>query len=233
MNPPLEAPPAVPPLRDGDRLTRAEFHRRYEAMPEVNKAELIEGVVYMPSPVKWGGHGAPHGKVCGWLDAYTRNTPGTEFGDNGTAKLDDDNEPQPDAALIVRPECGGRVTIDADDYLVGPPDLIVEVSASRVRADLGPRKAAYQRTGVTEYLVWRVNDGAIDWFVLRDGLYVTHAADSADGLLKSVGFPGLWLDAAALVRRDGAAVHAALARGLASPEHAAFVQQLAARRPGA
>ena len=44
-------PPRILPLEHGDHLTREEFERRYEAMPHVRKAELIEGVVYMPSPV--------------------------------------------------------------------------------------------------------------------------------------------------------------------------------------
>lgn len=225
-----EVVPTTPPLRDGDRLTRAEFHRRYEAMPDVKKAELIEGVVYMPSPVSWKRHGRPHIHIGGWLAAYVSATPGTDAGDNATAILDDDNEPQPDAALIVSPEYGGRVTFDEHDYLVGPPDLIVEVSASRVRVDTGPRKAAYLRNGVTEYVIWRVDAPAVDWFVLRDGRYDPLTPDPADGLLKSVAFPGLWLDPAALTRRDLAAVLAALGRGLASPEHAAFVQFLASRR---
>lgn len=135
MNIPLRTP--IPPLRDGDRLSRDEFERRYEAMPEVKKAELIDGVVYMPMPVSWEFHGSPHMDVCGWLAVYKASTPGTDVGDNATVRLDMRNEPQPDATLIVRPEYGGRVAFDENGYLSGSPDLIVEVSASSVKLDLG------------------------------------------------------------------------------------------------
>lgn len=230
MNMPLNKMPAIPPLVNGDRLTRDEFERRYHAMSHVNKAELIEGVVYMPSPVTWTFHGSPHVDVAAWLGVYCASTPGTDAGDNSTVRLDTDNEPQPDAALIIRPEYGGRVTLDAEGYLSGSPEFILEVSASRVNIDLGQRFQVYLRNQVSEYVVWRIYDSAIDWFVFRNGQFDRHEPDPADGLLKSAVFPGLWLDPAALVNRDKMAVLAALSRGLASPEHAAFVQQLAARR---
>lgn len=233
MNIPLNKVIVVPPLENGDRLTRDEFERRYRAMPRVKKAELIEGEVYMGSPVSMEYHGAPHLDVGAWVAVYRASTPGTGAGDNSTVRLDDDNEPQPDVCLFVRPEYGGRVTIDDDGYLTGAPELIVEVSASRVSIDLGKRLHVYRRNQVLEYLVWRVYDEVVDWFVFRAGEFVTLAPDPADGLLKSETFPGLWLDPASLVRRDLAAVLAALARGIASPEHAAFVATLAARRPTA
>src|SRR5205823_10671630 len=88
---------AVPPLVNGDRLTRVEFERRYAAMPDVNKAELIEGIVYMPSPVRQTSHGKPHVILASWLGYYISKTPDLEdFGDNSTVRLDEDNEPQPD-----------------------------------------------------------------------------------------------------------------------------------------
>lgn len=230
MNMPLGTVPRVPPLQSGDRLTRDEFERRYHAMPHIKKAELIEGEVHMPSPVSWQFHGSPHSDVNCWLGVYKASTPGTDIGDNSTVRLDIDNEPQPDATLIVRPEHGGRVTFDAEGYLSGSPDFIFEVSASTVSIDLGKKLNVYRRNQVAEYVVWRVYDAAVDWFVFRAGQFERLEADAADGLLKSETFPGLWLDAAALVQRDLATVLAALARGLASPEHAAFVQLLASRR---
>jgi Uma2 family endonuclease len=220
----------VPPLQSGDRLTREEFERRYHAMPHIKKAELIEGEVHMPSPVSWQFHGSPHNDVGMWLGTYRLATPGTDVGDNSTIRLDTDNEPQPDATLIILPDHGGRVTFDADGYLSGSPDLIFEVSASTVSIDLGKKLNVYRRNQVAEYVVWRVYDAAVDWFVFRAGQFERLEPDPADGLLKSGTFPGLWLDAAAMVRRDLAAVLAALARGLASPEHVAFVQLLASRR---
>lgn len=223
--------PIIPPLESGDRLTRAEFHRRYEAMPGVRKAELVEGEVHMPSPVSHRYHGGPHLDVAAWLGVYRASTPGTDAGDNSTVRLDADNEPQPDALLYVLPECGGRVRLTKKKgYIRRAPDLVVEIAASSASIDLGKKLTAYRRNRVSEYLVWRVYDAAADWFVHRAGAFDPLAPDPADGLLRSVAFPGLWLDPAALVRRDLSAVLAALNRGLASPEHAAFVQQLAARR---
>jgi Uma2 family endonuclease len=221
----------IPPLENGDRLTRAEFERRYEAMPDVKKAELIEGTVYMGSPVSQGFHGGPHTDVVGWLYTYRVNTPGTDTGDNSTVRLDPDNEPQPDALLFVLPEYGGRVRLTKKKkYIRRAPDLVFEIAASSASIDLGNKLTAYRRNKVSEYVVWRVYDDAVDWFTLRAGSFAPLAPDPADGLLKSVAFPGLWLDPAGLVVRDARAVLAALNRGLASPEHAAFVQLLASRR---
>ena len=221
----------IPPLENGDRLTRDEFERRYHAMPGVKKAELVEGEVYMPSPVSVEYHGEPHIDIATWAGVYKAGTPGVGAGDNATVRLDVDNEPQPDLLLFVRPTHGGRVEIDADGYINGAPELVAEVSASSASIDLGKKLAAYRRNEVLEYLVVRVYDDAIDWFVFDRGQFVPLDPDPADGLLKSRAFPGLWLDGPALLRRDLAAVLAGLTRGLASPEHAAFVEKLRAAGP--
>jgi len=215
----------IPPLVAGDRLTREEFHRRYMAMPDVNKAELIEGVVYVPSPVSLEGHCAPHADLISWLGQYRAHTVGVQAGDNGTLRLDLDNEPQPDAFLRIRPEFGGR-SQTVDDYVEGAPELIGEVAASSASYDLHDKLNAYRRNGVKEYIVWRVWDQAIDWFELRSGRYEPLTLN-ADGLYQSEVFPGLWLDAAALIRGDLARVLAVVQQGLATPEHAEFVKRLA------
>jgi Uma2 family endonuclease len=214
-------------LENGDRLTRDEFERRYHAMPGVKKAELIEGEVHMPSPVSFQHHGVPDGDIAWFLKHYTVFTPGTASGGNATVRLDTANEPQPDHTLIIEPAAGGRVVIDEDGYIAGAPELVAEVAGSSASIDLGRKLAVYQRNRVAEYLVWRTYDGAVDWFAFRAGRFDRLPADPADGLLKSETFPGLWLDPAALLRRDLAGVLAALTRGLASPEHAAFVRRLA------
>lgn len=219
----------VPPLENGDRLTRAEFERRYKAMPHVKKAELIEGEVFMGSPVSWESHGEQQSELITWLGVYKAHTPGTAVGDNATVRLDPKNEPQPDAALIVRPEYGGQVR-KSGKYVAGAPELVAEVAGSSAGIDLNRKFEVYRRNKVQEYVVWRTYDVALDWFVLREGEFVRLEADPADGLLKSTVFPGLWLDAAALVHRDLAKVLAALARGTASTEHAAFVQQLTSQK---
>ena len=229
QGPPIAAAPPIPPLHNGDRLTREEFHRRYEAMPRSTMAELIEGVVYMPSPVRYEKHGKQHFDLIGWLGQYVAYTPGVEGGDNGTLKLDMKNEPQPDAFVIVVPAYGGQVRIDEDGYVVGGPEFVGEVSASSVCYDLHDKLEAYRRNRVQEYVVWRVEDRAIDWFVLR-GEDFDQLLPSADGFLKSVVFPGLWLDPQALMNGDLRRVFAVVQLGLQTAEHAAFVERLAKSR---
>lgn len=214
----------IPPLENGDRLTRPEFERRYAAMPHVKKAELIEGVVYMPSPVSIE-HATPHFNLIGWLSHYRAATPGICGGDNGTVRLDLDNEPQPDAFLRILAEHGGQSRVDEDGYVSKAPELVAEVARSSVSIDLHAKLNAYRRNGVREYLVWRVEDRTIDWFILREGRYEPLAA-ATDGLYRSDVLPGLWLDAAALLRGDLLAVFQGVQRGLDSPEHAAFVRRL-------
>jgi Uma2 family endonuclease len=217
----------VPALENGDRLTREEFERRYDAMPDLKKAELIEGIVYMGSPVNHERHGKPHFRLIGWLDRYVTATPGVDGGDNSSLRLDLDNMPQPDALLYILPASGGRVRIPADEYMEGAPELIAEVASSSVSYDLHDKLQVYRRNGVNEYLVWRILDRAIDWFVLRGGAYERLSPE--EGICRSATFPGLWLDAAALIRGDRAAVAQALERGLATPEHEAFAAGLRAR----
>ena len=216
---------AIPPLENGDRLTRAEFERRYEAMPNLKKAELIEGEVYVPSPVRQRYHGRQHLHLNFWLCAYEGGTPGVEGGDNSTVRLDLDNMPQPDSLLFIQPEHGGQVRIGEDGYIEGAPDLVAEVAASSASYDLGKKLNAYRRNGVREYVVWRVLERQIDWFVQREERFET-LLPTADGILRSTVFPGLWLDPATLLNWDVNAVFAIVQQGLNSPEHADFVARL-------
>ena len=216
---------AVAPLENGDRLTRAEFERRYDAMPHLKKAELIEGEVFTPSPVRHGQHSYPHSLLDTWLGIYQIETPGVEGGDNGSIRLDMDNEHQLDAYLIIRPDHGGQARVSEDDYIEGAPELVAEVTSSSVSYDLGKKLNVYRRSGVREYIVWRVADRQVDWFVNRDGRFEPLPL-SADGILRSTVFPGLWLDPAALVHGQNATVKRVLEQGLCSPEHADFVARL-------
>lgn len=225
-------PPAVYPLENGDRLTRAEFERRYAAMPEVKKAELIEGKVYVASPVRAEHHGTPHAHVGWWLTHYSVFTSGTTPADNSTVRLDVDNEPQPDALLYVKAERGGQVHTGEDRYLEGAPELAVEVAASTASYDLYEKMSTFRRNGVREYIVWRVLDREIDWFVLRDERY-QRLELGEDGVYRSEVFPGLWLDAAAMLGGDLQKVLAVLQQGIASEEHGAFVKRLAEHGQGA
>ncbi|MCX6359503.1 MAG: Uma2 family endonuclease [Armatimonadetes bacterium] len=227
---PLPAPagrawPQTPPLESGDRLTRAEFERRYEQHPEIKTAELIEGSVRVASPVRLELHARPHSILNWWVTTYWMATPGVEAGDNATVRLDRENEFQPDILLRIDHSKGGTSRITADGYLEGPPELVIEVAASTASYDLHQKLRVYQRCGVQEYLVATAYEPSVTWFALREGGFEPMAPDD-QGVLRSEAFPGLWLKASALWERDPAAMLAALQEGLASPEHTAFVDQL-------
>ena len=218
-------PKSIPPLEAGDRLCRDEFERRYHAMADLKKAELIEGIVYMPSPVK-RSHAKPHGHVSAWLALYEGSTPGTESFCDATSRLDGDNEPQPDAMLRILPERGGQSRDSADGYVEGAPELAVEIAASSVAYDLHVKKNAYRRNGVCEYLVLLVREAQVIWWSLEGGEYT--AIEPEDGVLKSRRFPGLWLDPEALVAGDIQRLIEVLQSGLATGDHRAFVEALGA-----
>ncbi len=196
----------IPPLENGDQLTRTEFERRYERMPKVKKAELIEGIVYMASPLRIKQHGNPHARIITWLGAYWSTTPGIELGDNCTVRLDAENEPQPDA-LLRRED--GQSTISEDGYVEGAPELIAEIAASSASYDLRDKLRVYRRNQVQEYIVWRVYEQDLDWFRLVEGKYVQLKVND-QGIICSEVFPGLCLDKQALLTGDLAKVLAVL-----------------------
>jgi Uma2 family endonuclease len=215
-------------LENGDRLTRAEFERRYEAMPHIKKAELIEGIVHMPSPVHFESHAEKHGQIITWLGTYYAATPGVQLGDNATVRLDLDSEVQPDALLRLEERLGGASCISDDDYVEGPPELIVEIAGSSASYDLHNKLRVYHRNGVREYVVWRVYDQALDWFHLEGGEYHLLEAEE-DHVIYSRVFPGLHLAAGALLSGDLAVVLAVLQQGMQSEEYTAFVERLRQR----
>jgi Uma2 family endonuclease len=222
--PPQSKPLALPPLENGDRLNRYEFERRYNAMSRVKKAELIEGVVYMAAAaLRFKSHGQPHAHLMGWLWTYEVATPGVALGDTPTVRLDLENEPQPDAVLLIEEQAGGQSRISLDDYVEGAPELVVEIAASSVAIDLGDKRRAYRRNGVQEYIVWQVFDQRLDWFYLEEGEYRSLPVD-ADEVIRSRVFPGLWLAIDDLLTGNMTRVLTVLQEGLASPEHDAFLQ---------
>jgi Uma2 family endonuclease len=219
---------AIPPLVDGDRLTVQEFLRRYEAMPQIKKAELIEGVVHMPSPVSLD-HGEPDGMLITWLGHYRIYTPGTQMLPNVTTVLDiGENCPQPDSCLRIAPECGGQSGTSPKRYIAGAPEWVGEVSATTTAHDLHDKLRAYQRNGVKEYVVWCVKDRSIRWFVLHGDVFRT--MQHRVGVVKSKIFPGLWLDSAAMLHGDMVKVLKILHKGLGSEGHRRFVARLAKQK---
>lgn len=222
---PQEQP--VPRLENGDHLTRAEFERRYHSRPDLKKAELIEGVVYMPSPVHLESHARPHSKIMGLLFNYVAATPGTDAADNASVRLDAENEVQPDALLRIHESRGGQSRPSADDYLHGAPELIVEIAASSASYDLHEKLRVYRRNGVQEYVVQLALERETVWYRLNEGRYDAVQPDG-DGVIRSQTFPGLWFHPERFWADDPAGLLAVLQRGLASPEHAAFVAALPA-----
>lgn len=218
----------VPPLENGDHLDQKTFHERYEAMPPNIRAELIGGIVFMSSPMK-PRHGRSGARLIQWIAGYEDDTPGTEALQNTTNILGPDSELQPDGCLLILPESGGQVWEDEKGYLNGAPEWVGEVSDSTESIDLSRKKADYERAGVREYLVAALRTKQVFWFVRRRGKFRELLAGD-DGIFRSEVFPGLWLDPVALLKRDGKRLLAVLRQGLASPEHAAFVAKLAAKK---
>jgi Uma2 family endonuclease len=228
LAPQVEPWEKVPPLHAGDHLSRFEFERRCEAHPEIKIAELIDGVVYMPSPARSPEHAEPHAQMIAWLVVYSAATPGVRTGDHATVRLDLETEVQPDGLLRLEPELGGKSRLTEDHCLEGPPELVVEITASSASYDLHVKRRAYQRSGIAEYIAVQMYKRRLDWFRLREGVYQPLQPD-ASGLLCSEIFPGLCLDPAAFWAGDIGRVLAVLQEKLAAPEHAAFVARLQAR----
>jgi len=218
----------VPPLENGDRLDQKTFHKRYEAMPDHIRAELIGGIVYMSSPMK-PNHGRMGTRLMRWLGEFEEATPGTEVLDGATNILGPESETQPDGSLLILPECGGQTWIGKDGFLHGPPELVAEIGYATESIDLNAKMLDNEKAGVLEYVVVALRSDRVFWFIRRRGRF-KELPPGPDGFYRSETFPGLWLDPAALLRRDGRKVLTVLRQGLSSAEHAAFVARLAKKR---
>jgi len=216
---------ALAPLYSGDRMSQAEFHRRYQAYPEDVKFELIGGIVYMASPLR-RSHARRHVQLASLLERYESQTPGVELLDNATTILGEESEPQPDLALRILSTYGGQSLESDQDYVAGPPELIVEIAHSTRAIDMHQKRADYQRAGVREYLVLSIEEPELHWFRFRP---IARVAPDAKGISRSRVFPGLWIDSVALLAGDRARMLSTLRQGLASREHAAFVRRLESR----
>ncbi|WP_165230594.1 Uma2 family endonuclease [Aquisphaera insulae] len=214
----------IPRLEHGDTLPLGEFRRRCAAMPDPKKAELVEGEVYLPSSSP-PEHGDAHALLGTWLKTYRSRTAHLETRDRASVLLDLDNLLRPDSLLMIRPGQGGSARFGENDLIQGAPELIAEVALSRVSLDAWKKPRVYRRSGVREFILWRIEDVALDWFVLRDGRF-DPLPPGKDGILRSEVFPGLWLDRDALLREDLPRVEAILGQGIASAEHTAFVDRL-------
>ncbi|MEM8637800.1 MAG: Uma2 family endonuclease [Cyanobacteria bacterium P01_G01_bin.54] len=215
----------LPPLESGDRLTQAEFERRYRADPRIKKAELIAGIVYVASPLRFQHHAQPHSRLHGWLWTYQISTPGLQLGIEPTVRLDPENEVQPDIVLRFDEAAGGRSILTPDGYLEGPPELVVEIAASSAAIDLGQKKQVYERQGIREYLIWQSFEQRLDWFTWVQGAYQS-LEPNTEGIVQSRVFPGLWLAITALKQNQMSQVLAVLQQGMTSPEYQALCSKL-------
>lgn len=215
-----------PELHNGDRMTQAEFHRIYEQMPEDFRAELIGGIVYVSSPLR-RRHGVYHVPLATLLFAYEGHTPGVECADNATILLGDEGEPQPDLYLRILPEYGGQSRTTKDDYVLGAPEWLGEISLSSRAIDLHGKREDYRRYGVLEYLVICLKEREFHWFDLRGDQQLM---PDVDGVYRMRAFPGLWIHGEAVLAKDYARMMSILQQGLATPEHADFVRRLANAR---
>lgn len=219
----------APVLRDGDAMDQPVFHALYEASPPDLRAELIGGIVrIMPSPVT-DDHSVIHAHLVVWLGVFSGTTIALRAQATPSLVLGSRSEPEPDACLRLRQEYGGISRV-AGRYVNGAPELVAEVSLSSAAYDLGAKKRDYERAGVQEYVVVLIDDQEVRWFALEDGRYAQLVHDTED-ILKSRRFPGLWLDPQALLAHDLRQVQAALARGVQTTEHQAWVRSVEDRSP--
>jgi hypothetical protein len=217
-----KAAAGLPLLNSGDRMSQAEFHRRYEAYPEDAKFELVGGVVYMASPLR-RTHGLYEEELSFLLGLYRRATPGVELVPNATTILGEKSEPQPDLTLRVREEYGGQSRETKDEYISGGPELLAEVAYCTLAMDMHGKRDDYKGAGVQEYIVLCIEEQELHWFHFPSARMIR---PNREGILRSRVFPGLWLDGPALLDRDSPRLMEVVQQGLASREHAAFVKRL-------
>ncbi len=217
---------SVPLLVNGDRMKQPEFHRRYQSYPDGKQFELVGGIVYVASPLR-RPHATYHSDLNLVLGLYAAGTPGVEAGDNSTMILGEESEPQPDLDMRILREHGGQSYVNDEAYLVGAPELVVEVAYSSRSLDMNQKRDDYRLAGVREYLVYCIEEEELHWFQFPAEEELKF---SRDGICRSVFFPGLWIDRQALIDHNGSRLIEVVQQGLASRPHAAFVKRLAAAR---
>jgi Uma2 family endonuclease len=216
------ASPGVPLLENGERMKQPEFHRRYEQQPGEARFELIGGTVYMASPARWH-HGDYQGAIATLFGCYRARTPGVVGGTDVTVILGEESEPRPDAVLRIEKAHGGQARLNEDNYLVGPPELVAEISYSTRSLDMNQKRQDYLAAGIQEYLVVCVEEQEVHWFHFPSK---TSIKPNRQGISRSRVFPGLWIDTQALLRRDYSRLVEVLQQGLAHREHSAFLRRL-------
>jgi len=209
-------------LAPGDRMELKEFLERWDQLPELKFAELIDGVVYMPSAVS-----LPHGdfdRLAGSVFGYYRLRSGICSGSTNATWLMRESAPQPDLALYLQPEYGGQTKIGPRKLGSGIPELTVEVCISSRSYDLGPKLALNERVGVPEYLAILTEEKRFEWRTLVQDSYQFLQPDN--GVFRSRILPGLWIDEPAFWRADGPRLLTVLEDGMDSPEFLEFKRKL-------
>jgi len=213
---------SVPLLENGDRMKQPEFHRRYKEYSDHVRCELVGGIVYLASPLRYT-HATYSVRVGTLLDLYAIATPGVEAAENATTILGAESEPQPDLMLRIVQQCGGQSKVDPEEYVTGAPELLAEVAYSSRAIDLNQKREDYKAAGVLEYLVLSIEDRQLFWFHFPSGGSI---AANRQGVYRSIVFPGLWIHGEALLTRDATRLRKVLQQGLTSKPHAAFVKRL-------
>jgi Uma2 family endonuclease len=155
---------------------------------EDQKADLIEGVIYMASPdntranelFMW---------FAGLIDLFVETLElGKVYGLRVAFRLDENNAPEPDIAF-VRKKHVSRVRFGSVN---GSPDLAIEiVSPESVERDYEKKRAQYERAGVLEY--WIVDEMKQEVIVLRLGANGKYReVRPRKGELHSQALPGFW-----------------------------------------
>ena len=229
---PLRLETSAGPLEDGDCLNSKEFLRRCAALPAPAKLELVGGIVQIDALRDSSESAGPQRLMIDWLESYAQATPGVGFEKSPAVLLDRESVVQPDGALRVLPEFGGRTQISEKGCLLGAPELVAEVIFSRGINDLRTKLAAYRLNGVQEFIAWRFHERGIEWFQMERGGYVLNLP-GPNNVLSSRAFPGLVVNATAMVAGDAAALRNTLKARLAAPEHLAYVRRLAGRKTAA
>jgi len=152
------------------------------------KADLIDGVIYMASPDNTDAN-----ELQGWLATILslfldEVDLGKLYTSRVAFRLAKRNSPEPDIAFVKKQ----RLHLVKRGHVEGPPDAAIEiVSPDSIQRDYLKKRRQYQRFKVPEY--WIIDEVRQRVVMLRlgeDGKY--HQVKPKNGELHSEVLPGFW-----------------------------------------
>ncbi len=162
-----------------------------ELVAEDQKADLIDGVIYMASP-----ENIEHNELLEWLTEilgpYVRARKLGRLTTSRVAyRLATHVAPEPDIAFVA----ASRLHILKGGYVDGPPDLAVEfVSPESVERDYELKRSRYEQAGVREYWIIDPDEKRATFLALGpDGKFAE--TPPVDSRFHSRVLPGFSLDA--------------------------------------